>query len=98
MNTHISTAPYPVLPTGAICGKTSWSETRTFQVKPVRQPEQIIEVARLAVSFALRVYRLVLQQYRPAEEENFNKKYFVEWRDRYFKEYNVELVPKCVTI
>ena len=69
-----------------------------IQVNPVRQPEQIAEVARLAVSFALRVYRLVLQEYRPGEEENFNKKYLVEWRDRYFKEYKVELVPKYIPI
>jgi hypothetical protein len=69
-----------------------------IQVNPVRQPEQIEQVARLAVSFALRVYRLVLQHYRPGEEENFNKKYLVEWRDRYFKEYKVELVPKYITI
>jgi len=70
----------------------------TIQVNPVRQPQQIAEVARLALSFALRVYSLVLRQYRPGEEENFNRKYLVEWRDRYFKEYKVELVPKYITI
>jgi len=69
-----------------------------IQVNPLRQPQYTAQAVRLAASFALHVYRLILQQYRPAEEENFNRKYLIEWRARFLKEYRVELTPKEIII
>jgi len=71
---------------------------QNIQVNPLRQPQHIPGVVRLAASFALHVYRLVLQEYRAAEEENFSRKYMIEWRTRFFKEYKIELTPKDIVI
>jgi len=67
-------------------------------MQPIREPDQIPDVARHAVTLALRVYGLIIKQYVPAEEPQFNLKYLTEWRERFLKQYHVEISPKEVPI
>jgi hypothetical protein len=87
---------------GVTHGSDMWKNIvvgdQNLQVNPLRQPQHIPGVVRLAVSFALHVYRLVLQEYRPAEEENFNRKYVAQWRAEFLREYKVELTPREIVI
>jgi hypothetical protein len=48
--------------------------------EPIRYLESIDFVLKLAFSISIRVYREVLQYYRPSEMENFHRKYIEEWR------------------
>jgi hypothetical protein len=87
---------------GVTHGSDMWKNIvvgdQNLQVNPLRQPQHIPGVVRLGVSFALHVYRLVLQEYRPAEEENFNRKYVAQWRAEFLREYKVELTPREIVI
>ena len=47
---------------------------------------------------AQRVYGLIIKQYVPAEEPQFNLKSRTEWRERFLKLYHVEISPKKVII
>jgi hypothetical protein len=51
--------------------------------EPIRYLESIDFVLNLAFSISFRVYREVLQFYRPGEVENFNRKYIEEWREAF---------------
>jgi hypothetical protein len=51
--------------------------------EPIRYLESIDFVLNLAFSTSFRVYRQVLQFYRPGEVENFNRKYIEEWREAF---------------
>lgn len=48
--------------------------------EPIRYLESIDFVFNLALSVSFRVYRQILQFYRPGEVDNFNRKYIEEWR------------------
>jgi hypothetical protein len=69
-----------------------------LNINPIREPQDIPQVVQLAAILSFRVFRLVLKQYRPSEEENFNRKYLKEWRTRFFKKYKVNLLPSDLTI
>ena len=45
-----------------------------------------------------RFYGLIIKQYVLAEEPQFNLKYRTEWRERFLKQYHVEISPKEVII
>lgn len=51
--------------------------------EPIRYLKSIDFVLRLALSVSFRVYRQVLQFYRPGEIENFKRKYIEEWRQAF---------------
>jgi hypothetical protein len=54
-------------------------------VNPIREPAKIVKIANNAASFAMSVYRMVIQQYMPNDMPAFDKKYKTEWRTRYLK-------------
>jgi hypothetical protein len=65
---------------------------------PIREPQDIPKLANAAMSFAFRVYRMILEQYIPAEIDEFNKKYVNEWRARYLKQYSVKITAQDTII
>ena len=67
--------------------------TGKLAVAPIREPQHIPNSVQLAVTMTLRVYTLVLKEFRPGEEENFARKYLDEWRDRFLKKYQIEIKP-----
>ena len=71
---------------------------QNLQMNPVREPQGIPSVVQLAATLCLRIFPMVIQEYRSGEEESFNRKYLQEWRTRFFKEYHIELVPKDIVI
>lgn len=68
------------------------------EVNPVREPQHIPQIAQLSTIMALRVYRFVLKEYRGGEEENFDRKYIQEWRERFWKRYQIDITPQQFTI
>lgn len=56
-------------------GKVIFDHIRTLQ--------SIDEVFRMTLTYAFKIYRLVLGQYRPGELDAFNAKYVSEWRDSF---------------
>jgi hypothetical protein len=58
--------------------------------EPIRNLTGIDEIFRSTITFALSIYRSVLRHYRPDEENNFNRKYITEWRDRFLSIKKVE--------
>jgi hypothetical protein len=87
---------------GVTHGSDMWKSIeigdQNIQMNPIRDPHNIPKIAQLAATLALGVYRLILGKYRAGEEENFNRKYVQEWRGRFLKEYQVELLPKDMII
>jgi hypothetical protein len=69
-----------------------------IEVSPLREPQNIPRVVQLAATLAFRVYRLILCEFRSGEEENFDRKYVGEWRQRFWKRYDIQLVPKEIRI
>jgi|SRR3990172_2173057 len=69
-----------------------------IEVNPIREPGNIPHVVPIAGTFTLRVYRMILQEYRAGEVENFARKYLSDWRERFMKRYRVELFPRFTTI
>ena len=51
--------------------------------KPIRFLEGIRSLLFCSASIVIKTYRLVLNNYRPGEVTNFNKKYVEEWRERF---------------
>ena len=51
--------------------------------EPIRYLESIDFVLQLSLSVAFRLYRRILEFYRPGEVENFNRKYIEEWRQAF---------------
>jgi hypothetical protein len=68
------------------------------QVSPIREPQHIPQIAQLSAIMALRVYRLLLKEYRAGEEENLARKYMQEWRERFWKRYQIDINPQQFTI
>jgi Family of unknown function (DUF5677) len=87
---------------GVTHGSDMWKSIevgeKNIAMQPIREPDQIPDVVRHAVTLALRVYGLIIKQYVPAEEPQFNLKYRTEWRERFLKQYHVEISPKEVII
>jgi len=54
-------------------------------VNPIREPTQIVKVARMAASIVMHVFKMVLEQYIPSDIPDFEKKYKSQWRTRYLK-------------
>ena len=48
----------------------------------IRNLTSINTVISITCSYCYRIFRLILQKYSPSEIENFNIKYFEEWRNR----------------
>jgi len=69
-----------------------------IEISPLREPQYIPRVVQLAATLAFWVFRLVLSQFRSGEEENFDRKFVGEWRQRFWKKYEVQLVPQEITI
>jgi len=67
-------------------------------VAPVREPEHIPTIVRLAVTMAFRVYQLILKEFRAGEEENFARKYRDEWRTPFVKKFDVRIKPQQTII
>lgn len=63
-------------------------------LNPIREPQDSPRTTKFAITVAFRVFRRLLKEYRPAELENFSRKYLNEWRQRFFKEYSVTLTPE----
>jgi hypothetical protein len=61
-----------------------------FVFEPIRNLTDIEEIFRFSTTFALGIYRLILDTYRPAEIEVFNRKYVREWRGRFLSVKKVE--------
>lgn len=68
------------------------------KVSPIREPQHIPQVARLASTWVLRVYLMILKQFRAGEEENFARKYNTDWRERFLRKYDVRVMSKETTI
>jgi hypothetical protein len=68
------------------------------EVTPLRETQHIPKIVQLGATLALRVYRLILQEFRPGEEENFDRKYIHEWRERFLRKYQIELTPRVLII
>ncbi len=56
---------------------------KVLNFQSIRHIEGIDTLLRVCISYALDIYRRVLERYRPAELENFSRKYLNEWRDRF---------------
>jgi hypothetical protein len=67
-------------------------------VNPIREPQDIPRTTKFAVMLALRVFRMLLEQYRPGEIENFCRKYVNEWQRRFLKQYSVTVTPQDTLI
>src|SRR5947207_3774716 len=61
------------------------------EVSPLRELQHLPRVVQLAATLALRVYQLILSEFRSGEEENFNRKYVNEWRERFLRKYVIVL-------
>lgn len=70
----------------------------TVWVNPIREPQDIPRTTKFAVTVAFRVFRRLLEQYRPGEVESFFRKYVNEWRQRFFKEYSVTVTQQNTII
>jgi hypothetical protein len=68
------------------------------KVGPLREPQNIPRVVQLAATLALRAFRLILTEFRSGEEENFDRKYVEEWREQFWKKYQIQLNPKTIRI
>ena len=69
-----------------------------IELSPVREPQHIPNIIQLSATLALRVYELILREFRAGEEENFNRKYVNEWRERFRRKYEIQLTPQVMTI
>jgi hypothetical protein len=83
---------------GSDIWKNIFFATDKIEVSPLREPQNIPRVVQLAATLAFRVFRLIVCEFRSGEEENFDRKYMVEWRERFWKKYDIHLVPKEITI
>ena len=46
----------------------------------IRTPQSIDQIYRMTFNFAFKIYRTVLERFRPSEIAAFNRKYLEEWR------------------
>jgi|SRR5271165_5573369 len=87
---------------GVSHGSDMWQsivvDDQDLQMNPIREPQNVPQVVKLAATLALRVLLMLIKQYRADEEENFNRKYKQEWRTRFLKDYNVEIFPRDLKI
>jgi len=51
--------------------------------EPIRQLERVRTFLTIVLSLAIRIYQLILKEYRPEELSNFGRKYLEEWRLRF---------------
>ena len=72
--------------------------TGRVEISPLRELQHLPRVVQLAATLALRVYQLILSEFRSGEEENFNRKYVNEWRERFLRKYEIQLTPQIMTI
>jgi hypothetical protein len=86
---------------GVTHGSDMWKNVIFGEIKspnPLREPEDIARFSKFAVSIAIRVYEMILKQYRPSEaNDNFPRK-VAEWRPRFRKEYSVTVTPQYTII
>jgi len=83
---------------GSDIWKSAFFGDGKVEVSPLREPQHIPKIVQLGVTLALRVHRLILQEFRPGEEENFDRKYIREWRERFLRKYQIELTPRVMII
>jgi len=67
-------------------------------INPVRDPQDVPKVRLAAASLALRVYRMILEQYLPSKIADFDLKYANEWKARFLKEYSITISPQDTII
>ena len=86
---------------GVTHGSDMWKNVifgENISPNPIREPENIGKLAQFAVSLAIQVYGMILREYRSGEaNDNFPRKYS-EWRERFLKEYSVNVTPKYTNI
>jgi hypothetical protein len=69
------------------------------EISPIREPQHIPRIVQLAATLALRIYPLILKEFRSGEEENFARKYVHEcWGRRFLRKYEIELTPRDMII
>jgi hypothetical protein len=95
--THIY-SPFSNVSHGSDIWKSIAVGDQGVQMNPIREPQSVPQVVQLAATFALRVLRIVIMQYRAGEEESFDRKYVKDWRTRFFKKYNVNVLPRDLEI
>jgi Family of unknown function (DUF5677) len=83
---------------GSDIWKNVFFATDKVEVSPLREPQNIPRVVQLAATLAFRVFRLILSEFRSGEEQNFDRKYVEEWRERFWKKYQARLNPKTIRI
>ena len=72
---------------------------KNMWINSLREPQDVPKTTKFAVLLALRVFGMVLQQYRPGEVgEDFARKYRDEWQQRFFKGYSVKITPQDTLI
>jgi hypothetical protein len=69
-----------------------------IEISPLREPQHIPRVVQLAATLAIRIYRLILCEFRSGEEQNFDRKYIHEWRERFLRKYEIELTPQIMIV
>lgn len=83
---------------GSDIWKSVFFGAEKVEVSPLRELQHLPRVIQLAATLALRVYQLILSEFRSGEEENFNRKYVNEWRERFLRKYKIQLTPQVMTI
>jgi hypothetical protein len=69
---------------GAVTSKHIKFKDEHITFIPIRQLEGIKTLLQPVITYSLHIYQTVLGYFRPAERENFARKYASEWRKRYF--------------
>ena len=74
-----------------------YTDSSGTSVEQVRSLERFDEPIRNACTISYGVLRLIINRYRPGENEAFARKYMSEWRERFFKIPKVNLNHKVET-
>jgi len=59
------------------------SDGKVLNFQAIRYLDGIDTLLRLSLSYALHIYRMILNRYRPAELENYARKYATDWQARF---------------
>ena len=64
----------------------------------IRTLQSVDQIFRMTFNFAFKIYRTVLEKYRPGEIAAFNKKYFEEWQNLFWSIPNVTKEGSAFTV
>jgi hypothetical protein len=68
------------------------------EVHPLREVQGVPLLSKLAATYAMDVYRQIIDEYRPGERDNFTRKYLEEWQARFKKEFKFDVQPEWTII